>query len=434
MMSTEASEGITEHKAHDSSTALWPWKRLRFLTYRNMQQDVGSLLDASSEVAFLPMHSIGDRGQIDLSEIRSVDDVRTGYTVFTDGDVVVAKITPCFENGKGALIRGMPNGVGFGTTELYVLRPGPEVDGKFLYYLTVDPRFRKLGEACMTGTAGQQRVPEDFIRDSRVPVPCLPQQRAIADYLDRETVRLDMLIAEKKRLLDLLEEKRHALVARSVTRGLDSGVPFRDSRIPWLGRIPAHWQTERARWLFRERDHRSESGDEELLTVSHLTGVTPRSEKEVYMFEAETKQGYKICLKGDLVINTLWAWMGAMGVSPVEGIVSPAYNVYEPTQQLHGAYIDALVRLHMFAQEVTRYSKGVWSSRLRLYPDGFFKTTLPVPPLKEQREIAVFLQTQGQRLRTLQAATARTISLLQERRAALIAATVAGGIDVGGAA
>ena len=85
---------------------------------------------------------------------------------------------------------------------------------------------------------------------------------------------------------------------------------MRDSGVLWLGQIPTHWQTERARWLFRERDMRSETGDEELLTVSHITGVTPN--EDVNMFEAETNEGYKICLPGDLVINTLWAWMGAM--------------------------------------------------------------------------------------------------------------------------
>ena len=152
---------------HGSSTVPWPLKRLRFLTCRMTQQNVRSLLDASSEVPFLAMRAIGERGQLELSEIRSVGDVRTGYTLFADGDVVLAKITPCFENGKGALIRGTANGIGFGTTELYVLRPGPKIDGKFLYYLTVDPRFRKLGEASMTGAAGQQRVPEEFIRNTR---------------------------------------------------------------------------------------------------------------------------------------------------------------------------------------------------------------------------------------------------------------------------
>ena len=215
-----------------------------------------------------------------------------------------------------------------------------------------------------------------------LPVPPLPQQRAIADYLDRETARLDALVAAKERVLGLLAEKRRALITRAVTRGLDPRAPLRDSGIPWLGEIPAHWETERSRWLFRERDQRSETGEEELLTVSHLTGVTLRSEKDVNMFEAETTEGYKICLSGDLVINTLWAWMGAMGVSPVNGIVSPAYNVYQPGPRLEPSYVDALVRLPVFAQEVTRYSKGVWSSRLRLYPEGFFEVFLPVPSIR----------------------------------------------------
>jgi len=415
-------------------TAQWPKKRLRFLTSRARSSEEGDLLSGSSEVLFLPMEAIGEQGQLDLSRTRPIEDVRTGYSMFFEGDVVIAKITPCFENGKGALIRGVPNGIGFGTTELYVLTPGPDLDGRFLYYVTVDPRFRRLGEAWMTGAAGQQRVPENFVRDYVVPVPPLPQQRAIADYLDRETARIDALIAVKMRLLELLAEKRRALITRAVTRGLDPNVPLRDSGIPWLGKIPAHWETERARWLFRERDERSDTGEEELLTVSHITGVTPRSEKDVHMFEAETKEGYKICLKGDLVINTLWAWMGAMGVAPLSGIVSPAYNVYEPLGRLEPNFVDALVRLPVFAQEVTRFSKGVWSSRLRLYPEAFFDVWLPVPPLDEQRAIVERVISEAAKIDAVTSAAERTIALLKERREALIAAAVTGQIDVEGTA
>jgi len=268
--------------------------------------------------------------------------------------------------------------------------------------------------------------------EMRVCYPSIPEQQAIADYLDRETARIDALIAAKERLVKLLAEKRRALITHAVTRGLDPDVPLRDSAIPWLGEIPAHWQTERARWLFTERDQRSETGEEELLTVSHLTGVTPRSEKEVNMFEAETKEGYKICHKGDLVINTMWAWMGAMGVSPLYGIVSPGYNVYKPKGKLDPAYVDALVRLPIFAQEVTRYSKGVWSSRLRLYPEGFFEVHFPLPPIKEQIEIVDKIADEKSKIDSLSIATDRTITLLKERRAALIAAAVTGQIDVGG--
>lgn len=105
-----------------------------------------------------------------------------------------------------------------------------------------------------------------------------------------------------------------------------------------------------------------------LLTVSHLTGVTSRAEKDVNMFMAESLEGYKRCEAGDLVINTLWAWMGAMGVARQPGIVSPAYNVYQPVAQLDPEYVDLMVRTPRFVEEITRYSKGVWSSRLRLYP------------------------------------------------------------------
>ena len=260
-------------------------------------------------------------------------------------------------------------------------------------------------------------------------VPPFSQQRAIADYLDHETARLDALVAAKERVLGLLAEKRQALMTRAVTRGLDRRAQLRPSGIPWLGKIPARWETERARWLFRERDERSDTGEEELLTVSHLTGVTPRSEKDVNMFEAATTEGYKICLPGDLVINTLWAWMGAMGVAPEDGIVSPAYNVYAPGTRLDPSYVDALVRLPIFGQEVTRYSKGVWSSRLRLYPESFFEASLPVPPLSEQREIVAHIANETRKLDELRAAMERTTILLKERRAALIATAVTGQID-----
>ena len=263
-----------------------------------------------------------------------------------------------------------------------------------------------------------------------VAVPPRPEQRAIANYLDRETARLDALVAAKERVLGLLAEKRRALITRAVTRGVDPRASLRDSGIPWLGKIPAYWGIERSRWLFRGRDERSVTGEEEMLTVSHLTGVTPRSEKDVNMFEAETNEGYKICFTGDLAINTLWAWMGAMGVASVNGIVSPAYHVYQPGPRLEPAYIDALVRMPVFAQEVTRYSKGVWSSRLRLYPEGFFEVFLPVPPIEEQRAIVAHIAKETTKLDALRSATECTILLLKERRAALIAAAVTGRIDV----
>lgn len=262
-------------------------------------------------------------------------------------------------------------------------------------------------------------------------LPSLVQQKAIADFLDQETAQIDVLMAAKESVLSLLTEKRRALITRVVTRGLNPNVPTCASGSEWLGDIPAHWRLERSKWLFKERDERTENADDELLTVSHITGVTPRSEKNVNMFEAETTTGYKICRRGDLAINTMWAWMGAMGVSPVDGIVSPAYNVYTPGSELMGGYVDALVRIPQFADEVTRYSTGVWSSRLRLYPEAFFLIGLPVPPLDEQRAIVEHIVGETRKIDAMRAATERSLVLLKERRTALIAAAVTGQLSIG---
>lgn len=214
-----------------------------------------------------------------------------------------------------------------------VLRPREGLLPRYLMYqlLSLDLQ-RQLATA--TKLSAQGGVYLFDLGQLIIDVPSTTEQSAVVVFLDRETGRIDTLVAAKQRVLDLLAEKRKTLIASAVTRGIDPRAMLRHSGVPWLGEIPVHWEIERARWLFRERDVRSKTGDEEMLTVSHITGVTPRSEKNVNMFEAETNEGYKVCEPGALVINTLWAWMGAMGVAPVRGIVSPAYNVYEPGPRL----------------------------------------------------------------------------------------------------
>ena len=311
------------------------------------------------------------------------------------------------------------------------LRPKTDhLDHRFLLWWMQSEPFQFNLATWATGSTAVG-IKAEKLHKLRIALPPLDEQRRIAAFLDRETARLDELVAAKERLLGLLAEKRRALITSAVTRGLDPSAPLRDSGLPWLREIPAHWRTERTKWILPERDERTENDDGEMLTVSHLTGVTPRSQKDVNMFEAETTEGYKICRRGDLAINTLWAWMGAMGVAPCDGIVSPAYNVYVPTGDLEPGYVDALVRLPTFAQEVTRFSKGVWSSRLRLYPEGLYEVWLPVPPLVEQRAIVAHIAAATAKLDDLRAAAERTLALLRERRAALIAAAVTGKLGAG---
>lgn len=279
-------------------------------------------------------------------------------------------------------------------------------------------------------SAAQPGISVEVIENLSIPAPPESEQEAIANYLDRQTARLDALIADKERMLALLEEKRAALISHVVIRGLDPDAPMKSSGQEWLGKIPAHWRVERAKNLFTVRDERSEDGSEELLTVSHITGVTARSEKDVYMFEADDKAGYKRCMPGDLAINTLWAWMGAMGISPLAGIVSPDYHVYTSKGDLLPEYVDLLCRSRPFVAEVSRWSKGVWSSRLRLYPENFFEMRLPVPPHNEQLEIVRAVETDQRRANDLADSLQTSITLAKERRAALITAAVTGKIPL----
>lgn len=199
----------------------------------------------------------------------------------------------------------------------------------------------------------------------------------------------------------------------------------------WLGAIPSHWGLLRAKHVFREVDERSVTGKEELLSVSHLTGVTPRRLKNVTMFMAASNIGHKVCRPDDLVINTLWAWMGALGMTRHDGIVSPAYGVYRPIgDAMLPAYAGMLLRTPLYAAEYQRRSTGVNSSRLRLYPEQFLRIPLLVPPLEEQAAIVRFLDWANGRLERTIRAKRKVIALLGEQKQAITHRAVTRGLDL----
>ena len=200
----------------------WQTMRLRFLVALNPSKREADNLGPEQEVSFLPMEAVGDDGSLDLSRTRPIGEVDTGYTYFREGDVAFAKITPCFENGKGAVMRSLLGGIGFGTTELTVVRPRDQVaSANYINWLFSSPSFHKLGAASMYGAGGQKRVPDDFVRNFGMAFPPLPEQTAIAAFLDHETGKIDALVAEQRRLIALLKERRSALISASVTGKID---------------------------------------------------------------------------------------------------------------------------------------------------------------------------------------------------------------------
>ncbi|MVF14460.1 restriction endonuclease subunit S [Ketobacter sp. MCCC 1A13808] len=166
------------------------------------------------KVSFIAMESVSEDAKLLSSSVREYDDVSKGFTSFADGDVLVAKITPCFENGKGAYIEQMRNGIGFGSTEFHVLRSGAKSDSKYLYYLTNISEFRVRGEANMQGSAGQKRVTTDYLKSLKVTVPEeLSEQKKIASILSTA----DQEITALKQQLDTLKQEKKALMQQLLT-------------------------------------------------------------------------------------------------------------------------------------------------------------------------------------------------------------------------
>jgi len=332
---------------------------------------------------------------------------------------------PFFDRAKSVAFR--VSGKIWVNNHAHVLRPRGAINATFLTYVLNSVDYR----AFIDGST-RDKLTQGDMNAIPIQLPSESEQGAIGSFLDRETARINALISNKEQLIDLLQERRTALISRAVTKGLDARVPMKATHVEWVEQIPAHWEMEENRWLFQESNLRSNRGEEELLTVSHITGVTRRSEKpEVSMIEAESHEGYKVCRADDLAINTMWAWMGALGVAREHGMVSPSYNVFRfANGKLLPRYYDYLCRIPLHVAEIVRHSKGIWQSRLRLYPDAFRELSTPIPPRREQEDIAAFLDRETVKIDVLIERVRDAISSLNELRATLVSAAVTGKIDV----
>ena len=232
----------------------WRIGKLKYFSHINPSKNADLLSKESDNlVTFLPMEKVNGDGTYDVSLKRPIKELWSGFTYFEENDVIVAKITPCFENGKGALLKNLDGQIGFGSTEFHVLRALPEISHpKFLYYLTQSHLFKTTGEAFMYGAAGQKRVPTNHVTDFPFSCPSLPEQQVIADFLDCKTAQIDTLIEKKQRQIDLLQEQRTALINHAVTKGLNPDAPMKDSRVEWLDEIPSHWEVVKLKYISPE--------------------------------------------------------------------------------------------------------------------------------------------------------------------------------------
>jgi len=415
------------YPAYRDSGLLWPgkvpqhWqiKRLKYVAPMSRAK----LAEKPADLPYLGLEHIESRtGQLLLDN--PVEDVESTVSLFEKGDVLFGKLRPYL--AKVALAEGR----GVCTTELLVFQPGKMIDSKFLFYRLLAQDFIDFANS-MTYGAKMPRASSEQIINAVISFPALSEQKVITQFLDHKLSEIDDFIRNKSKLITLLNEQKTIITHNAVTRGINPHVRLKPSGVRWLGEIPEHWEVKRARYYFREIDERSAAGDEELLSVSHITGVTPRSEKNVTMFMAESYEGYKLCQPSDLVINIMWAWMGALGVSQHRGIVSSSYGVYRQKQKFfHWRYLDYLLRLKPYIAEFTARSTGIHSSRLRMYTEDFFDIPIIRPPLDEQERIVCTIEQEHAAIDLAISAAGREIALIKEFRMALVSDVITGKMDV----
>lgn len=306
----------------------------------------------------------------------------------------------------------------------------------YLTYLFKTKPFVSSLTLAVTGIREGQNIDYSKLSVELLPVPPADEQAAIVKYLANANARIDKAIAAKFRLIALLLEQRGS-IARAIVRQAASEASLSvPSGLDWLGDVPSGWVKHRAKAILRDVDERSTTGLEEVLSVSHITGVTPRSEKQITMFEAASYVGHKLCRPDDLVVNTMWAWMAALGVSRHHGVVSPAYNVYRPMHEgvVDTAFLAYLLRSQPYNDMFRMYSTGVRPSRLRFYPDQMLATPLFLPPMDEQRRIVTRIAEGAVQADGAISRVEQEIDLLKEFRAHLVADVVTGQVDVRGIA
>lgn len=388
------------------------------------------------------MEAIGEDGSTRLDATRPLSEVQSGYSYFRDEDVVVAKITPCFENGKGALVRGLHGGIGFGTTELIVARPlRDRLCSEYLQWVFQSSEFRKLGEGFMYGAGGQKRVPDDFVRDFRLALPPLTEQTSITSFLDRETSKIDALVEEQRQLIELLKEKRQAFISRTVTKGFDPNAKMKPSGVEWLGEVPEHWDVSRLKFLAAVQTGTAKGKDisgRETTMVPYLRvanvqdGYLDLADVALIEIPASDLDRYRL-RKGDVLMNEGGdfdklgrgcIWDGQIDPCIHQNHVFAVRPVGVSPEWLSTITGSAYAQFYFMSRSKQSTNLASISST------NVMELPVVVPPSGEQSVLLELLGRELAKLSTLREQAYAAIDLLTERRAALVSAAVTGKIDV----
>lgn len=359
-------------------------------------QYTGKPLD--TEVSFVPMESLRN-GNIDLKEI-PYKDAKGKYTFFGNGDLLIAKVTPCFENGNIAIAENLKEGIGFGSSEIFVLRFNKKALNTYIFYVSQSAKFQDAACATMCGVGGLKRISPLFMKTYELDIPTISEQQRIVDYLDDKTKAIDARISVLEKKSDAYTRLKASVINRAVTRGLNPNVALKDSGIEWIGMIPEHWEVKRIKDVGNLRlgkmltDRPKEGYHLRPYLKSKNIGwnkLKLDSVEKMYFSDTELKD--LRLHKNDLVISE----GGEVGKTSLWQEELPECYIQNSVHKLtFNKDINSKYFLYLFY--VLGY-KGYFKSMVNLVSimhltyEKLRRLELQIPPLSEQQSIATYLDT-----------------------------------------
>jgi type I restriction enzyme S subunit len=309
-----------------------------------------------------------------------------------------------------------------------IFTPRGYANARYLYhyYLFIDEG--KQLKPLYTGL--RKTIQRGVFASLKAPYPPPDEQAAIVRFLDHVNRKIDGFIRAKRKLIGLLNEQKQVIIHHAVTRGLNPNVFFKPSGIPWLGDIPAHWDTPLNQRIFREKIRPHNGRPELQLSLSQRDGLIATSEMQERSLQTSSYDNWKVTLPGDLVLNRFKAHLGVFFCATLRGIVSFHYGVFAPRVKLQTKYFELLFHTAPYRTIYAGRSNGMTVGLQNLSNQNFYNVRAIAPPVQEQAEIVAFSETATAHLNVAIARTKREIGLMQEYRTRLTADIVTGKLDV----
>lgn len=403
----------------------WKIDKIKYHLKRNEPKNHGNaiVLSVYRDYGVIPKDSRDDNHNVTSEDTSK-------YKYVKKGQLVINKM----KAWQGSLAVSDYNGIVSPAYFIYDFTD-EEYNHKYFHYLVrscYKEEFKRISGGIREG---QWDLSPEAFANTLALLPPLVEQKYIANYLDIQCSEIDATAEDIQKEISLLEEYKKSVITEAVTKGLNPDAEMKDSGIEWIGEVPKHWVTIRIGNAFSIRNERNYLPMEQvqLLSLYSGKGVFPTGEEGTTNRgnHAQTVADYKIVKKNDIVVNIILAWMGSLGISNYNGVVSPAYDVYIPNEEkVVPHYYHYVFRTSGIANECYRYGRGIMMMRWRTYSSEFKRIHVPFPPLEEQQQIADFLDSKCSEIDAIIADKKRQLDILADYKKSLIYEYVTGKKEV----